>query len=253
MHAPPQSLESEIRDFASERGVRLKAAKERLRRAKAETEASRKLLKAAEAKAAALAAEAEGADAEAADLSTKAAAAEHAVCALATELAALRHAADAATADHAAARAALDAVRARLRECDAEISGHERARKRLLKTAGDLEADARRSEARAAASAKRADEAVRHCAALEKQYTWLLQVCARRWAVHRGRLAVCVYWLITAGDTEPVAQGGDTKPLAQGGDAEPVVQGGDTDQLCRVGNDAEWLNVGTSRVGRGRQ
>jgi chromosome segregation ATPase len=67
---------------------------------------------------------------------------------LTAEVAALKEAADAARAAHEGAAAQLEAKRARLRECDAEIKGLEKARQVLLKKVQELAVEKKRRESK---------------------------------------------------------------------------------------------------------
>jgi chromosome segregation ATPase len=67
---------------------------------------------------------------------------------LSAEVAALKEAADTARAAHEDAAAQLEAKRARLRECDAEIKGLEKARQQLLKKVQELGVEKRRRESK---------------------------------------------------------------------------------------------------------
>jgi chromosome segregation ATPase len=67
---------------------------------------------------------------------------------LEAEVAALKAAADAARAAHEDAAAQLEAKRARLRECDAEIKGLEKARTALLKKVQELGVEKKRRESK---------------------------------------------------------------------------------------------------------
>ena len=74
-----QSLEREIRDFSQERGKRLKAAQDKLKKAKSDLEAARKILKLREQKLQEAVAEAEAAEKELQGLDAKIEGADKAV------------------------------------------------------------------------------------------------------------------------------------------------------------------------------
>ncbi|KAF6256242.1 structural maintenance of chromosomes protein 2 [Scenedesmus sp. NREL 46B-D3] len=173
MVALAKRLEREIADFSKDHDKRVKAATAKLKAAKQALEAARKLLRQREAQLAEAAAECDAAAGERGQLEQQMQAARQAIEGLSAELSALEGAAEAARAAHEGAAAQLEAKRARLRECDAEIKGLDKARQALLRKVQELAVEKKRREAKLATKRAQSHEGAERLRRLEADYEWV--------------------------------------------------------------------------------
>jgi structural maintenance of chromosome 2 len=167
-------LEREIRDFASERGKRLKAAQDKLKKGKSDLEGAKKTLKAKEQALQEAIAEAEAAGHESETLKVKAASVKALISSLESEVADLEAQAAAAKKEAAVATKELSEKRERMRECDVEIRGLEKERDRLMRGAAEIEGEIKKIETRAKHKAEERAKYMSHMSKLEEQYKWVL-------------------------------------------------------------------------------
>ncbi|KAI8462562.1 MAG: structural maintenance of chromosomes protein 2 [Monoraphidium minutum] len=173
MAALAKSLEREIADLGRDRTSRVKAAKDKLKGAKAALEAARKAARAAEAGLKEAEAESEAAAGERAKLEEQAQGAAEAVAALEAEVARLQGAVAGAKAEHDDASEKLKAKRARLKECDAEIKTLEKARDKLAAQAVEAGVERRRMDNKMASKRGEQGTAGDRMRRLEEDFEWI--------------------------------------------------------------------------------
>ncbi|KAJ9512107.1 hypothetical protein QJQ45_012740 [Haematococcus lacustris] len=167
------ALEQEIANFSKERDKRLKGAQDKLKKAKAGLEAAKRDVRTAEQALAAAQAEHEAGAVEAAALQAKVASAQASIQSLEVEVEALRAASAKAREAYEACAAQLEARRARLRECDAEITAASRATGRLERSVQDLDVDVKKQEHKLRSKAAEAKLAAERTAMIERDFSWV--------------------------------------------------------------------------------
>jgi len=169
-----KSLEREIQDFSKDRDKRLKAAQDKLKKAKSEVEARRKEVRRCEQRAQEAQAEMDAAAEEVKQLEVKVVASEQTIKGLEAEVAALLKQVENAKAEHARASSKLEERRARLKECDSEITGLEKQVKKLAASMQDIDMECKRIDNKIKGKLEEGKKCAEHVAKLEKEYKWLL-------------------------------------------------------------------------------
>lgn len=168
-----KSLEHEIANFGKEKDKHVKAAKAKLKAAKEHVEECKKGLKAAEAELQVALAEQETAAGERAALATQLEAAQATVVKIQHQIDELSAVVAATKQAHENAADRLQECRARLKECDAEISAATKARAGLEKHKTDMIVEKKKLGNKLEALRKGAHDAVDRCRILERDYPWI--------------------------------------------------------------------------------
>ncbi|KXZ47638.1 hypothetical protein GPECTOR_34g797 [Gonium pectorale] len=168
-----KSLEREIRDFDKDRGARIKAAQDKLKKAKAAAESARKELRAAETALAAAQAERDAAGGEQEALQAQVAAAEQTIAGTTAEVKKMSEEVAAAKAEAAAAANRLKGMQERLSECDGEIRALEASRAGLEKKAAESEAEMRKIEAKIKTKREQITKSKEWVARMEEEHQWI--------------------------------------------------------------------------------
>ncbi|GFR44483.1 hypothetical protein Agub_g5746 [Astrephomene gubernaculifera] len=168
-----KSLEREIRDFDKDRGARIKAAQDKLKKAKSAAEAARKALRIVETALAKAQAERDAAGGEKDALLGQITAAQQSVANAEAEVAKLSDEVKVAKEAAAAAASRLKAMQDRMAECDGEIRALEMAREALVKKAAEYDSDIKKIEARIKSKREQIQKSVEWVARTEAEHTWV--------------------------------------------------------------------------------
>lgn len=173
MVALAKSLEKEIADFSKDRDKRVKTAKEKLKKAKQELEARKKLLKQKEQALQAALAEQEAAIVERQSLEDRRTGGETTVATLEKEVEELQNQVAATKAAHGAAAQRLKVIRARIQECDAELSRTQKEKDALVEQMQELDVEKKRTENKIQGKRSDLTSAKDKMERLEKDYDWI--------------------------------------------------------------------------------
>ncbi|GLC36640.1 hypothetical protein PLESTB_000125000 [Pleodorina starrii] len=168
-----KSLEREIRDFDKDRGARIKAAQDKLKKAKAAVEAARKALRAAEAAFARAQQERDAAGGEKESVQKQIQEAQQSSAGAEAEVAELsKSVADAKEAVTAAAKR-LEEMQVRLSECDGEIKALEVSREAAAKKMSECDADIKKTDAKIKSKREQMVKSKEWLARTETEHPWI--------------------------------------------------------------------------------